>query len=315
MEASVEPNEAKKEDVLPKIGEKTVEGKKRRQVKRKGAIVFGAALFLVGGIVAFLLSSHFVGLWGLLIGLIVGGLLACSVHIAFEWERVVILRYGTFSRIAQPGIYITIPIIEQVVLHVDQRINATPFLNERALTSDLAPVDVDAVVFWMVWDPKQAYTQVVDYPSAVSWSAQTALRDAIGQIDLTDVPMKRQQIDHEVQVSLERKVSDWGISIISVEIRDIAMPDDLQNAMSRAAQAERERDARIILAEAEKEAANMFVEAARSYDGCETALQLRVANLLYEGVKDNGGLVIVPSSFAESSSVIEKTARLMKGTV
>lgn len=312
MANAPELQEAPKSDVLPKIGEPTPDRKKWHIKKQRGVIVFGISVFLVGWALGTLLLVWAIGWWACLCGLAIGGLAACSVHIAFEWERIVILRYGNYSRTALPGLYFTIPIIEQVVLHVDQRIHTTPFLNEHALTSDLAPVDVDAVVFWMVWDPKQAYTQVVDYPSAVSWSAQTALRDAIGRINLTDVPMKRQQIDHEVQTSLEQKVADWGISIISVEIRDIAMPEDLQNAMSRAAQAERERDARIILAEAEKEASNMFVEAAESYKDNETALQLRMANLLYESVKDSGSMVVVPSVFSESASVIEKTCELLK---
>ena len=260
--------------------EKTPARKKPTWLKRRGALVFNLAVFAV---VALLLGGAGMlafGPWAIPFALVLGAFAANAVHIAFVWERAVILRFGNFSRIAEPGLYFTIPIVEQIALHVDQRINATSFLNERALTSDLAPVDVDAVVFWMVWDAKQAYTQVADYPSAVSWSAQTALRDAIGRISLTDMPVKRLQIDHEVQERLDRKVADWGISIISVEIRDIVLPDDLQGAMSKAAQAERERDARIILAEAEKEAACMFVEAAETYEESEVALQLRMANLL-----------------------------------
>lgn len=274
--------------------------------KRSGAVVFSATVFAFALVVAGLGFYQLTGWLGLIPAFLLALLAASSIHIAFAWERIVILRFGSFSRIANPGLYFTIPVIEQIALHVDQRINVTPFLNERALTSDLAPVDVDAVVFWMVWDAKQAYTQVVDYPSAVSWSAQTALRDAIGQISLTDVPVKRLQIDHEVQERLDRKLADWGISVISVEIRDIVMPDDLQSAMSKAAQAEREKDARIILAEAEKETSFMFVEAAKAYGEPEAALKLRIANLLYEGVKDNGGLVIVPSSFSDSLSAVEK---------
>ncbi len=274
--------------------------------KRRGAVVFSAVVFLTTMTLTGVGFFQLLGWWGAIPALLLSFLAVSSVHIAFAWERVVILRFGSFSRIAEPGLYFTVPVIEQIALHVDQRINVTPFLNERALTSDLAPVDVDAVVFWMVWDAKQAYTQVVDYPSAVSWSAQTALRDAIGQISLTDVPVKRLQIDHEVQERLDRKLADWGISVISVEIRDIVMPEDLQSAMSKAAQAEREKDARIILAEAEKETSFMFVEAAKAYGEPEAALKLRIANLLYEGVKDNGGLVIVPSSFSDSLSAVEK---------
>lgn len=292
--------------------EKTPVRKKYAWLKRRGAFVFNAAVFVVLSLLLCGLGVAAFGFWAVPFAMVLSAFAASAVHIAFVWERAVVLRFGNFSRIAEPGLYFTIPIVEQIALHVDQRINVTSFLNERALTSDLAPVDVDAVVFWMVWDAKQAYTQVTDYPNAVSWSAQTALRDAIGRISLTDMPVKRLQIDHEVQERLDRKVADWGISIISVEIRDIVLPDDLQGAMSKAAQAERERDARIILAEAEKEAACMFVEAAETYQESDVALQLRMANLLYEGVKDHGGLVIVPSSFAESTAVIEKMVNLTK---
>lgn len=274
--------------------------------RRRGAVVFSATVFILVFVAAGFGFCQLMAWVGLIPAFLLALLAVSSVHIAFAWERIVILRFGSFSRIANPGLYFTIPVVEQIALHVDQRINVTPFLNERALTSDLAPVDVDAVVFWMVWDAKQAYTQVVDYPSAVSWSAQTALRDAIGQISLTDVPVKRLQIDHEVQERLDRKLADWGISVISVEIRDIVMPDDLQSAMSKAAQAEREKDARIILAEAEKESSFMFVEAAKAYGEPDAALQLRIANLLYEGVKEHGGLVVVPSSFSNSLTTLEK---------
>lgn len=292
--------------------EKTPARKKPSWLKRRGAFVFNVAVFAVAALLFCGVGVLAFGPWAIPLALVLSAFVASAVHIAFVWERAVILRFGNFSRVAEPGLYFTIPLIEQIALHVDQRINATSFLNERALTSDLAPVDVDAVVFWMVWDAKQAYTQVADYPSAVSWSAQTALRDAIGRISLTDMPVKRLQIDHEVQERLDRKVADWGISIISVEIRDIVLPDDLQGAMSKAAQAERERDARIILAEAEKEAACMFVEAAETYEGNDVALQLRMANLLYEGVKDHGGLVIVPSTLVESAAAIEKMVHLTK---
>lgn len=310
--ASETGNEAPFMDEVPPD---TGETKKRRippRGKRWGSAVFGIVVFVVFACAAGIPSWFAFGWPAFIVAAVVGLVAISTVHFAYEWERIVVLRFGTFSRIVEPGLYFTIPVIEQVALHVDQRINVTPFLNERALTSDLAPVDVDAVVFWMVWDAKAAYTQVVDYPNAVSWSAQTALRDAIGQINLTDVPIKRLQIDHEVQERLEDKVSEWGISIISVEIRDIVLPDDLQNAMSRAAQAERERDARIILAEAEKESSHMFVEAAESYRDCEIALQLRMANLLYEGVKEHGGMVIVPSSFTDSIDSIEKIAKALK---
>lgn len=300
--------------VLPPIGHKppvTNAPKSRPHwFKRRGATLFSAIVFLVAFVALSALLWAPVGLWALPWAALFGVLCMASVHMAYEWERVVILRLGNYSRVASGGIYFTIPIFEQVALHVDQRIRTTTFLNEHALTSDLAPVNVDAVVFWMVWGAKEAYTQVEDFPNAVSWAAQTALRDAIGKINLTDVPMKRKQMDHEVQEHLEQKLSDWGISIISVEIRDIVLPEDLQNAMSRAAQAERERDARIILAESEKESSHMFVEAAEAYKDNETALQLRIANLLYEGVRGSGSMVVVPSTFADSVAAIETAAKV-----
>lgn len=283
----------------------------RRLAMRKGAYLLAAVLFLATSSALAMALWPVIGWPAVAVAVIAGWLVADAVRIAYEWERVVVLRFGQFHRVVKPGPYLTIPVIEQVVLHVDQRISTTPFLNEHALTSDLAPVDVDAVVFWMVWDAKAAYTQVVNYPVAVSWAAQTALRDSIGRIGLTDLPMKRKQLDHEIQESLEQKVADWGISVISVEIRNIGIPGDLQDAMSRAAQAERERDARIMLAEAEKEVSHMFVEAAETYQGNDTALLLRTANLLYEGVKDSGGMIVVPSSFTESVGEIERLAKRM----
>lgn len=315
MPSSIEEIELKRADAeASRIENEQSKPKKHPWIHRKGSVIFTLSVFLLSlliiGIVVYLIFG--LSIWGIIGVLIACVLISCSVHITFAWERVVVLRFGNFSRIAQPGLYFTIPIIEQVALHVDQRIHATPFLNERALTSDLAPIDIDAVVFWMVWDAKRAYTQVVDYPEAVSWSAQTALRDAIGRVSLTDVPIKRVQIDHEVQEQLDRKVEDWGISIISVEIRDIMLPSDLQDSMSKAAQAERERDARIILAEAEKEASAMFVEAAEVYEGSDVALQLRVANLLCDGMKENGSLVVIPSSIADNAALLEKGAKAMK---
>lgn len=306
---------AKADAVAINSEEETKKPLKNPWAHRKGALFFSVCLFLLSLVIFGALAIAAIGLswWSVLIVLILASLVTCSIRIAFAWERVVILRFGKFSRIAKPGLYFTIPIIEQIALHADQRIHCTPFLNERALTSDLAPIDVDAVVFWLVWDAKRAYTQVVDYPQAVSWSAQTALRDAIGQVSLTDVPIKRLQIDNEVQQRLDHKVEDWGISIISVEIRDIMLPKDLQDSMSKAAQAERERDARIILAEAEKEASAMFVEAADVYKDSDIALQLRIANLLTEGVRESGGgFIVVPSSITESANSIEKALNVFK---
>ena len=202
--------------------------------------------------------------------------------------------------------YFVIPIIEHVAARVDQRIITTAFVAEEALTADLVPLDIDAVLFWMVWNPKDACVEVEDYSSAIWWAAQTALRDAVGRINLAEVATRRAQIDHEVKEILDEKTRTWGITVVSVEIRDIAIPPDLQDAMSKEAQAERERNARLLLAEIEKDISEMFVEAAEVYEGSDKALQLRTMSLIYESVKDKGGLVIAPSAFGEAFNNIEK---------
>jgi hypothetical protein len=182
---------------------------------------------------------------------------------------------------------------------------ATPFIAEETLTADLVSVNVDAVLFWMVWDARRACVEVENYPRAVAWSAQTALRDAIGRVNLAELATHRKQSDVQLQETLTLKTEPWGISIISVEIRDIRVPAELRNALSKEAQAERERNARVLLAEIEKDISEMFVEAAGVYDENPRAMQLRTMNLIYESVKDKGGLVIAPSAFAEGFNNIE----------
>ena len=279
--------------------EKTPARKKPTWLKRRGALVFNLAVFAV---VALLLGGAGMlafGPWAIPFALVLGAFAANAVHIAFVWERAVILRFGNFSRIAEPGLYFTIPIVEQIALHVDQRINATSFLNERALTSDLAPVDVDAVVFWMVWDPKKACLAVEDYEHSASLVAQTALRDAIGQVEIAELSMQRAHIDHQLKKSIEEKTEQWGVTINDVEIRDIRMPQELQNAMSAEAQAQQERNARVVLAEVEKDISDMFIEAAHAYREDDLALQLRMMSLVNESVKEGGNMVVVPSPYAQ----------------
>ena len=227
------------------------------------------------------------------------------MRIAPHWERVVILRMGRFERLAGPGVYFLIPVVEYAAVHVDQRIITTPFVAEEALTADLVPLDIDAVLFWMVWNPKDACVEVEDYSSAIWWAAQTALRDAVGRINLAEVATRREQIDEEVKDILDSKTRAWGITVVSVEIRDISIPDDLQDALSKEAQAERERNARLLLAEVEKDISEMFVDAADVYDRNDRAMQLRTMNLIYESVKEKGGLVIAPSAFSEGFNNIE----------
>lgn len=268
------------------------------------ASVYGFAL-----IVFFVVALLFVGAWSLLASLTVltfvlaacaGLLVAMGVRVAPEWERVVILRLGKFRKIAGPGPYFCIPFIDSVAAHVDQRTTTTSFSAEEALTADSVPVDVDAILFWMVWDAEKACLEVKDYPKAVLRSAQTALRDAIGQQNLADISTRRQQIDHELGKMLDSKCGAWGITVLSVEIRDIVIPEELQGALSREAQAERERNARLMLAEVEKDISEMFVDAAAVYSENPDALKLRAMNLAYEGICGSGGVVLAPSDLASA---------------
>ena len=222
-----------------------------------------------------------------------------TAHITQQWEKVVVLRLGRFSRVEGPGVFFTIPFLESAALRVDQRITVTPFSAEEALTADLVPTDIDAVLFWMVVDPEKAWCEVDNYPQAVSWSAQTALRDAIGRIDLTDISARRAQLDYELKETLNEKTADWGISIISVEIRNILIPEELQDAMSREAQAQQESNARLILAEIEHQIAELYVASAKVYREDELSFQIRMASLVNESVKEGGGMIVVPSSFSE----------------
>lgn len=278
---------------------------KGKKTSRNGVYLFSLTIFLIG------LAAVLVAFWGnlsvpaIIVAIVVGFILASSIRIAPQWERVVVLRLGKFNRIAGPGLYLLIPIVEHASAHVDQRIITTPFTAEEALTADLVPLDIDAVLFWLVWNPKDACVEVEDYSSAIWWAAQTALRDAIGRINLAEVATRREQLDNEIKEILDAKTRTWGITVVSVEIRDIAIPKELQDAMSKEAQAERERNARLLLAEIEKDISEMFVEAAAVYDQNDKAMQLRTMNLIYESVKEKGGLVIAPSAFGEAFNNIE----------
>ncbi|MGV8083893.1 MAG: slipin family protein [Coriobacteriia bacterium] len=269
------------------------------QASRNGAHAFSIVIFLVAFVVVMAFFGSRISTFSIALAVLAGIVAVSSIHIALQWERAIVLRLGKFDHVAGPGLYFTIPLIEYVALRVDQRIQTTPFGAQETLTSDLVPVDVDAILFWMVWDAKKACTEVKDYSKAVSWVAQTTMRDAIGRVSLAEVATRREQLDRELQKVIEAKTEPWGITIVSVEIRDIVIPKDLQDAMSRTAQAERERDARVLLAEVEKDISEMFVEAAEVYDRNEKAFKLRTMNLIYESVKQKGGLVVVPSAFSE----------------
>jgi len=237
---------------------------------------------------------------GVIAGLVLGFLLAQSPKIAKQWEKAVVLRLGRYVGIRGPGLFWIVPLIDTVSSWIDQRVITTNFVAEQTLTSDTVPVNVDAVLFWMVYDPEKAALEVQDYQQAVSWAAQTALRDIIGRTALTELLRGRERIEEELQKLIDDRSNPWGVTVQSVEMRDVVIPDALQDAMSREAQASREKQARIILGQAEVEIAHLFDEAAQSYKNNPTALHLRAMNMLYEGLKEKGALMLVPSSAVES---------------
>jgi len=223
-----------------------------------------------------------------------------SPKIAKQWERGVVLRLGRFIGLQGPGLFWIIPFADAVSSWIDQRTITTTFAAEQTLTSDTVPVNVDAVLFWMVHDAQKAALEVQDYEQAVSWGAQTALRDIIGRTALTELLRGRERIEGELQQLIDTRSNPWGITVQSVEMRDVVIPSALQDAMSREAQAAREKAARIILGEAEMEIAHSFEEAAKAYQNNPTALHLRAMNMLYEGLKEKGALMLIPSSAVES---------------
>ncbi len=237
---------------------------------------------------------------GIFLGAAIGVILAQSPKVAKQWERAVVLRLGKYIGLRGPGLFWIIPLIDTVSSWIDQRVITTNFKAEETLTSDTVPVNVDAVLFWMVYDPEKAALEVQDYARAVSWAAQTALRDIIGRTSLSDLLRGRERIESELQKLIDERSTPWGVTVQSVEMRDVVIPASLQDAMSREAQASREKQARIILGQAEVEIANLFSEASKSYHDNPTALHLRAMNILYEGLKEKGALMLVPSTAVES---------------
>ena len=227
-------------------------------------------------------------------------LLSLSPKIAKQWEKAVVLRLGKYVGLRGPGLFWIVPLIDGVSQWIDQRVITTSFAAEQTLTSDTVPVNVDAVLFWMVYDPEKAALEVQEYKEAVSWAAQTALRDIIGRTGLTDLLRGREKIEEQLQTLIDARCNPWGVTVQSVEMRDVIIPDALQDAMSREAQAAREKQARIILGEAEVEIAKLFQTASISYHDNPTALHLRAMNMLYEGLKEKGALMLVPSTAVES---------------
>jgi regulator of protease activity HflC (stomatin/prohibitin superfamily) len=233
-------------------------------------------------------------------GIIVGLILMQSPKVAKQWEKAVVLRLGRFVGLRGPGLFWIVPFIDTVSSWIDQRVITTSFAAEQTLTSDTVPVNVDAVLFWMVYDAEKAALEVQQYQEAVSWAAQTALRDIIGRTSLSDLLRGREKIEEQLQELIDARCNPWGVTVQSVEMRDVIIPDALQDAMSREAQATREKAARVILGEAEVEIAKLFQAASISYHDNPTALHLRAMNMLYEGLKEKGAMMIVPSTAVES---------------
>jgi regulator of protease activity HflC (stomatin/prohibitin superfamily) len=233
----------------------------------------------------------------------VGLYILFGLKVADQWEKSVVLRFGRYIGLRGPGLFWIVPVVDRVAFWIDHRVMVTPFSAEKTLTKDTVPVDVDAVLFWLVWDAEKAALEVADYRAAIAWAAQTALREVIGQMTLADILVGRARMDQDLQKIIDERTTPWGITVQSVEIRDVVIPQDLEDAMSRQAQAERERQARVILGESEKQIAQSFADASQAYLDNPTALHLRAMNMLFEGLKEKGALVIVPSSAVDTMNL------------
>ncbi|MGV8039102.1 MAG: slipin family protein [Thermoanaerobaculaceae bacterium] len=237
---------------------------------------------------------------GVLAVIFVGAMLFFGIKVADQWEKAVVLRFGKFRGLRGPGLFFIIPIVDQIATFVDQRVRATDVTAESALTRDTVPVNVDAIIFWLVWDAEKSILEVQSFYDAIFLASQTALREAIGRHDLAEMITEREKLGQELQRILDEKTNPWGITVQSVEIRDVKIPSELEDAMSRQAQAERERQARIILGTAETEIAGKFAQASELYQSNPVAMHLRAMNMLYEAIKERGSMVIVPSSAVET---------------
>jgi regulator of protease activity HflC (stomatin/prohibitin superfamily) len=234
------------------------------------------------------------------LAIFVGALASSAVRVADQWSKAVVLRLGKFRALEGPGLFFIIPLIDTIPYWIDTRVLTSSFKAEKTLTKDTVPVDVDAVLFWKIFDPAKAALAVADYQAAIGWASQTALRDVIGKTMLSDMLEGRDKISAVLQTIIDARTQPWGISVQSVEVKDVLIPASLEDAMSMQAQAERERQARVILGDSERQVAEKFAEAARSYTDNPTALHLRAMNMLYEGLKQNSTIVIVPSSAVDS---------------
>jgi regulator of protease activity HflC (stomatin/prohibitin superfamily) len=239
-------------------------------------------------------------IWIGVISFLVALIVSSAIKIANQWEKAVVLRLGRFHSLRGPGLFFIIPVIDTVAYWIDIRVITTSFTAEKTLTKDTVPVDVDAVLFWKVLDAKKAALEIAEYKSAINWASQTALRDVIGKTMLSEMLEGRDKMSDKLQRIIDERTEPWGINVISVEVKDVLIPPSLQDAMSMQAQAERERQARVILGDSERQVAEKFGEAAKTYENNPTALHLRAMNMLYEGLKTNSTIVIVPSSALET---------------
>ena len=264
-------------------------------VSSEGVVVF--IFCLLGGVGISVMAKSPVGL---LVAAVVGLYFMLAIKVANQWDKAAVLRLGKYKGLRGPGLFFIVPVIEKISSYVDQRVRVTDVSAESALTRDTVPVGVDAIVFWLVWDAEKCLLEVENFREAVHMSAQTALRESIGRHELAQMISERESLGKELQKILDAKTNPWGITVQSVEIRDVHIPQALEDAMSRQAQAERERQARIILGTAETEISEKFAQASRVYENNPTALHLRAMNMLYEAIKEKGAMVIVPSSAVET---------------
>jgi hypothetical protein len=293
---------------------KSLKSARKQEVKAAGierippiAILLFTVILLLAGGTALGLESLGAPDWAsgtaVVVWTLLGSYFLLALKVADQWEKAVVLRFGRFRGLRGPGIFWIVPVVDRIPMWIDHRVMVTPFNAEKTLTKDTVPVDVDAVLFWLVWDAEKAALEVEDYRSAIGWAAQTALREVIGQMTLADILVGRARMDQDLQKIIDARTTPWGVTVQSVEIRDVVIPPDLEDAMSRQAQAERERQARVILGESERQIAQSFADASVAYRDNPTALHLRAMNMLFEGLKQKGALVIVPSSAVDTMNL------------
>jgi regulator of protease activity HflC (stomatin/prohibitin superfamily) len=263
------------------------------------AVLVFFVILAIAILLAYIVGQAF-GVWIGIGGFIIALIISLSIKVADQWNRAVVLRLGKFHLLRGPGLFFIIPVIDNIPYWIDIRVITTTFKAEKTLTKDTVPVDVDAVLFWKVIDPKKAALDVSEYQSAISWASQTALRDVIGKTMLSDMLEGREKISNMLQKIIDERTEPWGINVISVEVKDVLIPPALEDAMSMQAQAERERQARVILGDSERQVAEKFGEAAKTYANDPVAFHLRAMNMLYEGLKSNSTIVIVPSTAVET---------------